>query len=162
MEQTDELVHPMQEENEEDIMFFMRTNLLEIFDKLDEKDGIRDGQINCEFLRKFLDDQSELQEKLAMNRSQIEKIILEADRNKDGFIDKEEFMSLTMKRLGSQQLKSAFRQYCEKLAYAEEFKCCPPPLFIIIITVLQIFFFVMNRYHYPDSPNPKCSYFILL
>ena len=85
-----------------------------------------------------------------------------ADKNKDGFIDKEEFMSLTMKRLGSQQLKSAFRQYCEKLAYAEEFKCCPPPLFIIIITVLQIFFFVMNQYHYPDRLDPKCSYFILL
>ena len=161
MEQTDEL-HPMQEEKEQDIMFFMKNNLSEIFDKLDEKDGIKDGQINCKFLRKFLDKESKLEEIFAMNRSQIEKLILEADHNKDGFINKEEFMTLVKNRLKSKQLKSAFQQYFESLAYAEEFKCCPPKLFIIIITILQIFFFGMNRYNYPNFLEPKCCYFIFL
>ena len=150
----------MEEEIEDDVMFSLKNDLLEIFDKLDLKDGTRDGMIDCEFLRKFLDNESELQEKLAMNRSQIEKLISEADLNKDEFLDKEEFLSLAMKRFESQQSKSVFRQYLEKLAYAEEFKCCPPPLFIIIITVLQIFFFAMNKYHYPVL-EPKCSYLIL-
>ena len=151
----------MEEETEGDVMFSVKEKLLEIFDKLDVKDGNPDGKIDCKFLRRTLDKESELQEKLAMNRSQIEKLIKEADLNKDGSLDKKEFMSLAMKRLRSEQSKSVFQQYLEKLAYAEEFKRCPPPLFIIIITFLQIIFFAINKFHYPELV-PMCSYFILL
>ena len=143
-------------------MFFAENNLEEIFDKLDEKDGSPDGQIDCEFLHKFANEE-DLHKKLGMKKSQIETLISEADQNEDGFINKEEFVSFIRNRLKSKKLKrSTFRQYCEKLAYAEEFTCCPPPLFIIIITFLQIFFFAMNRYYYPVELEPKCSYFIFL
>ena len=144
----------------------MEDNLLELFVELDKKDGIKDGKINCELLRNFLDEESELQKKLGLKRCQLETILLKADRNNDGFIDKEEFMSFA-KRLKLKKSKSIihmtmFKNYTEKLAFAEEYKCWPPKLFIPIITILQIIFFAMNRYHYPDKLEPKCSYFILL
>ena len=158
---TDREFHPMEEEIEDDVIFSVKKNLLEIFNKLDKKDGNQDGQIDCKFLRKHLKEETEMHKKLGLNRRQIKTLILEADHNGDGFLDKEEFMSLAMKRLRSEQSKSVFRQYLEKLAYAEEFKRCPPPLFIIIITFLQIIFFAINKFHYPELV-PKCSYFILL
>ena len=153
---TDEASYPMEEEKG-GFLFF----ILEIFNKLDKKDGNPDGQIDCKFLRKSLNEESELHKKLGLNRSQIEKLILEADNNKDGFINKEEFMTLAKNRLKSKQLKSAFQQYFESLAYAEEFKCCPPKLFIIIITILQIFFFGMNRYNYPNFLGKNVAQFII-
>ena len=157
---TDREFHPMEEEIEDYVIFSVKKNLLEIFNKLDKKDGNQDGQIDCKFLRKHLKEETEMHKKLGLNRRQIETLILEADHNGDGFLDEEEFMSLATKKLKCQKSKSVFRQYFESLAYAEECKFCP--LFIIIISIIQIFFFGMNLYHYPDKLEPKCSYFIFL
>ena len=73
--------------------------LEEIFKILDEKDGIKDGKIDCKFLLKWLDAQSlnstiELESELALNKKNIASIIQSADSNKDGYIDKQEFMEL--------------------------------------------------------------------
>ena len=127
--------------------------LSQLFEKLDKNDGIKDGQIDCKFLLKYLDDlnlqsQLEFEIELALNRRQIKEIISEADHNKNGFIDQEEFMKLSMKKVESKHEKSLFRQYFGVLAYAEHYHFWPPPLFIITITILQIIFFAMHFAYY--------------
>ena len=127
--------------------------LSQLFEKLDKNDGIKDGQIDCKFLLKYLDDlnlqsQLEFEIELALNKRQIKEIISEADHNKNGFIDQEEFMKLSMKKVGNLNQKSLFRQYFGVLAYAEHYRFWPPPLFIITITILQIIFFAMHFAYY--------------
>ena len=141
--------------------------LLQLFDNLDRHDGIQDGQICCKFLLKYLDNlnlqsQLEFEIELALNRRQIKKIISEADHNKNGFIDKEEFLKLSMKEVESKHEKSLFRQYFEVLAYAEHYYFWPPPLFIITITIFQIIFFAMHFAHHENKSVPECSYFTFI
>ena len=92
--------------------------LEEIFKILDEKDGIKDGKIDCKFLLKWLDAQSlnstiEFESELALNKKNIALIIQSADSNKDGFIDKQEFMDLVLNKIAtlSKQQQNLYRNY---------------------------------------------------
>ena len=92
--------------------------LEEIFKILDEKDGIKDGKIDCNFLLKWLDAQSlnstiEFESELALNKKNIALIIQSADSNKDGFIDKQEFMDLVLNKIAtlSKQQQNMYRNY---------------------------------------------------
>ena len=73
--------------------------LEEIFKILDEKDGIKDGKIDCKFLLKWLDMQSlnstiEFESELALNKKNIALIIQSADSNKDGYIGKKHALKI--------------------------------------------------------------------
>ena len=96
-----------------------KTYLEEIFKILDAKDGIKDGKIDCKFLLKWLDAQSlnsriEFEYELALNKYNIASIIQSADSNKDGYIDKQEFMELVLKKVA---ILSKQQQICTTIIF---------------------------------------------
>ena len=146
-----------------------KTYLEEIFKILDAKDGIKDGKIDCKFLLKWLDAQSlnsriEFEYELALNKYNIASIIQSADSNKDGYIDKQEFMELVLKKVAilSNQQQNMYHNYFQVLAYAEEYYFWPPPFFILIITFIQIIFFAMHIAYYGGKTMSNCSYFTFI
>ena len=115
-----------------------------VFHRLDQADGQVDGKIDRKALVKWvsaLDLQKTIDFEANLNISprQLERLVSRVDANKDGYVDREEFLKLIYdrdKHLSKKQ-QSLLRHYLQVAAYAEEYSCWPPPIFIPCLTCLQ-------------------------
>ena len=89
----------------------------------------------------------------------------QADHNKDGQIDKEEFLNLVKNEndLFTKRQESVFKQYIQVVAYGEEYRCRPPPFAILSFTIMEILLYIIDRAalgnnQVPKSDDYKCSY----
>ena len=155
--------------------FIEKQQWAKVFDNLDRADGDADEKIDSKVLKDWLknvslrQDHIELEANTGLDSDRIRKIIREslkkADENRDGYIDKNEFLNMVYDSSGnlSQVLdKSAFQQYLIGVAYAEECQACPPPLFILLITVIEVLIFVVSNTIYEGNPHymNECSWLI--
>ena len=112
--------------------FIEKQQWAKVFDHLDRADGDADEKIDSKVLKDWLknvslrQDHIELEANTGLDSDRIRKIIREslkkADENRDGYIDKNEFLNMVYDCSGnlSQVLdKSAFQQYLIGVAYAE-------------------------------------------
>ncbi len=155
----------------------VRNEWLLVFDRLDQADGLTDGRIDRRALVKWvsaLDLQKtiEFEANLNITPRELERLVSRADRNKDGYVDRHEFLQLVANRdheLTKKQ-QSLLRQYLRVAAYAEEYSCWPPPVFVPTITLLQLLVYLYHVVHfttYPEhaglspitwsGPEPVCS-----
>ena len=156
----------------------IQSEWLKVFDRLDEADGKSDGLIDRKSLVKWvsaldLQHTIEFEANLNINPRQLERLVSRADENKDGYVDKGEFLSLVTNRddaLNKKQ-QSLLHQYFKVVAYAEEYSCWPPPIFISCLTILQVAFYIFHIIHFAthedhqlpitwDGPEPTCSQLI--
>ena len=86
---------------------------------------------------------------------------MQADHNKDGQIDKEEFLNLVKNEndLFTKRQESVFKQYIQVVAYGEEYRCRPPPLAILSFTLIEILLYIIDRAALGNiTDDYKCSY----
>jgi len=125
----------------------------EIFDKLDTKDGVEDQRIDKAVFLEWIDTLSfqasvSLEAKHGIDRGYIRYILEKADRDKDGYIDKAEFLKLVEDySRGLEEIqRSKFLTYIRIAAYSREIRWWPPPLFILITSLIQILIYVFCAY----------------
>ena len=85
----------------------------------------------------------------------------QADHNKDGQIDKEEFLNLVKNEndLFTKRQESVFKQYIQVVAYGEEYRCRPPPFAILSFTIMEILLYIIDRAALGNTTEDyKCSY----
>jgi hypothetical protein len=112
---------------------------------LDQADGIHDGRIDRRALVKWVSaldmrQAVDFEATLNIDAHALERLVSRADSNKDGYVDKREFLNLVANRdqnLSNNQ-QSLLRTYLKVAAYADSYSWWPPPLFIPIITILQV------------------------
>ena len=149
---------------------------IDVFQRLDDADGSSDGRIDRRALVKWvsaldLQQTIEMEASLNINARELERLVSRADQNKDGFVDKCEFLRLVDNRDRALSVKqqSLLHQYLHVAAYAEEYSCWPPPLFIPCLTILQIAVYLYHVVHFKrhkdhegteitwTGPEPVCS-----
>ena len=102
-----------------------------VFDNLDRSDGTNDGKINRDSLinwigRMDFQKKVDCEKHLNMPPQQIKRLVAKADVNKDGLIDKKEFLDLVQNKglVLSKQQQNVMRQYLKvKLFRREPFNC---------------------------------------
>ena len=99
-------------ENEE------KTIWKDVFDHLAHNDGIDDGKIDREALIKWIsamdmEKRLHFEKHLNLSPKQIKDLVIKADVNKDGFIDKQEFLNLVQNKtqIMSKLQQKLIRQY---------------------------------------------------
>ena len=155
----------------------------DIFNSLDSKDGRRDGRIHKSSLQNILgtletNSIGSVTIVTGEHRVSIARQISQADNNKDGFIDRDEFAEwVSEMELASEagdrdtrSLNDTTMKHMETAAFAMECRTCPPPLFLVLVSLLQVTMFVYHVTHlYSDhnmrifwtGPAPLCSLWIL-
>jgi len=146
-----------------------------IFDILDlEADGRSDGKIPVEKFYEILE--SDPMWKASVPQYLRERIIKMVDRNNDGVIDFDEFLTLVKgQNLGLGKMRrQAFRQLLKetvefivpyKYTYQNEYSCWPPPFFMLTLSLLQLVIFTYNSLQEIGDiglydPVPYCSHLI--
>ena len=147
----------------------------EVFDLLDPKDGVSDGQIDKKAFIEWIDtlsfqDSVMLEARNGISRTKLKYLINSADVDENNFLDKQEFMNLIQNY--SHELEKIqqnnFHKYLRIAAYAEEYKWWPPPCFTLLLTLVNVSVYV---YHVTvlsahgqqvswSGPVPLCSLFI--
>ena len=99
-------------ENEE------KTIWKDVFDLLAHNDGIDDGKIDRKALIKWIsamdmEKRLHFEKHLNLSPKQIKDLVIKADVNKDGFIDKQEFLNLVhdKSQITSKPQQKVIRQY---------------------------------------------------
>ena len=155
----------------------------DIFNSLDSKDGRRDGRIHKSSLQNIIGtlETNSIWSTTIMpgeHRVNIARQISQADHNKDGYIDKEEFARwVSDMELASEagdpdtrSLHDTTMKHMETAAYAMECRTCPPPLFLVLVSLLQVGMFAYHVTHLSNNhnmrifwtgPAPLCSQWIL-
>ena len=150
-----------------------------VFERLDEADGQADGRIDRKALVKWvsaLDLQKtiDFEANLNITPRELERLVSKADHNKDGYVDRCEFLRLVSNRDKdlSKKQQSLLHQYLQVAAYAEEYSCWPPPFFIPCLTALQVSVYIYHIVHFLShkdhagvritwsGPEPSCSQLI--
>ena len=154
-----------------------------IFNSLDSKDGRRDGRIHKSSLQNILGtlETNSIGSTTIVtgeHRASIKRQISQADHNKDGYIDRDEFAEwVSEMELASEagdrdtrSLNDTTMKHMETAAFAMECRTCPPPLFLVLVSILQMGMFAWHVTHlYRDhnmrifwtGPAPLCSQWIL-
>lgn len=154
-----------------------------IFNSLDSKDGRRDGRIHKSSLQNILGtlETNSIGSTTIVtgeHRASIKRQISQADHNKDGYIDRDEFAEwVSEMELASEagdrdtrSLNDTTMKHMETAAFAMECRTCPPPLFLLLVSLLQMGMFAWHVTHlYRDhnmrifwtGPAPLCSQWIL-
>lgn len=154
-----------------------------IFNNLDSKDGRRDGRIHKSSLQNILgtletNSIGSVTIVTGEHRVSIARQISQADNNKDGFIDRDEFAEwVSEMELASEagdrdtrSLHDTTMKHMETAAFAMECRTCPPPLFLVLVSLLQVTMFVYHVTHlynhhnmriFWTGPAPLCSLWIL-
>jgi len=148
---------------------------MEIFDRLDPKDGTEDGRIGKMAFLEWIDtlnfqDTVMLEASKGISREKIRWLIESADTDDNNFIDREEFLALVEKY--SRELEKIQRnnllKYMRVAAYADEYRWWPPPVFIILLTITQISVYIYHSVYFTSlgvpitwtGPSPFCSVLI--
>ncbi len=144
-----------------------------VFSKLDKADGRSDGRVDRRAIVKWvsamdLQKRIEFESNLEITPRELERLVSRADADKDGFVDRQEFLNLVCddeKLSGHQQ--GLLRQYLQVLAYADHYSWCPPPFVIPVVTVLQVAVYIYHLVHFAQyhedanigwsGPEPVCS-----
>ncbi len=125
-------------------------SLERIFCRMDSADGNLDGRIDCEMLIETLDMLDGRKGSDPFVRAK-DRVIL-ADRNHDGYLERQEFYELLRGLREDEEKERESRNWLEKYlqvaADAEQYRWCPPPLFTFTITVSQVGFFVFHVFHF--------------
>jgi len=153
-----------------------------VFNSLDRKDGHKDGRLHKRSLQNMLNTLEtnstwSLDYKTDQLGERIKRQISKADKDKNGYLDKEEFADL-VERLqqasetcqvdmtdATDRLPQVMTGHIKTAAYAGECRLCPPPLFLIFVSFFQIGFFVHQvlklagegEIMHWDGPAPLCS-----
>jgi len=145
----------------------------EVFARLDAGDGAEDGRISCRDFVEWLDtmnfqDSINLEMRQGIPREVLRRLVVAADKDKSGFLDREEFIVLVTKRFRhlEEVHSSRLKQYLRVAAYADHYTWWPPPLFTVLTTVLLVSVHIhhsllLNSVDEPLPPGPMCSPFIL-
>ena len=90
----------------------------DVFQHLAHNDGIDDGKIDQKALTKWISDMDmekrmHFKKHLNLSPKQIKDLVIKADVNKDGFIDKQEFLNLVhdKSQITSKLQQKVIRQY---------------------------------------------------
>jgi len=121
----------------------------EIFVRLDQQDGVRDGQILRASLLSWLEtlslqDTIKLEMMQGMRRERVTSLVTMVDKDKDGFISKQEFLDLVRRKEEHFEKieKSRLLQYLRVAAFADHYRWSPPPMFSIGLTLVLIGVFI--------------------
>jgi len=149
----------------------------DMFDNLDGKDGQKDGKINKKSLQdmlKAISKSSSLSLKTSIisdeTQFRIQRQISQADQDKDGEINREEFAVL-MDNIeeNDEDFGITIKDHIDTAAHAVECKLWPPPIFLAIISIIQLSFFIYHVVHLQEDhnmaifwtgPAPLCSVMI--
>jgi len=144
----------------------------DVFERLDNKDGVTDGRIDREAFLGWMDTldfQSTvmLEARQGISRQKLRWLVQTADVDKNNFIDREEFLRLIHNYSGQLEKieKNNLLKYMRIAAYAEEYRWWPPPFFTLTCSVLMISIFLFHTvtFHQADvsvswsGPAPLCS-----
>jgi len=120
-------------------------DLDEIFEHLDPKDGTSDGLIRKQIFLEWLDllnfqDMVTLEAKHGIDRAKFRNLLDAADKDDNGYIDREEFRSLVngYSTLLERTQRSHFLTYLRVAAYSQEYRWWPLPWFMICNSILLI------------------------
>ena len=102
-----------------------------IFDNLDCADGKNDGKINRKSLILWLgtmdfQKQIDCEKHLNVQPKEIRRLVSKVDADKDGLIDKQEFLDLVQNKSDvlSKQQQNVMRQYLKVGIYSQVCSCC--------------------------------------
>jgi len=150
-------------------------NWSDIFEKLDQKDGVPDGRIDKNAFLEWIDtlsfqDVVMLEVNNGISRRQLRFLIESADVDDNFYIDKEEFLTLIQKHSGQLEKiqQNNFLKYMRIAAYADEYRWWPPPWFTLMLIFLNIFIYIYHVIHFLGNgeiitwsgPIPLCSVLI--
>ena len=140
----------------------------DIFSRLDQQDGVRDGQILRAALLSWLDT-LHLQEALQLEvmegvtRDTVRQLVFKVDKDMNGYISKSEFMQLIEAQSKTLELQKSSRllTFLRVAAFADHYRWWPPPAFTLGLTIALIAVFVHQTVE-QDSAGvalsyPKCS-----
>ena len=101
----------------------------EVFDRLDDKDGVKDGRIDKWAFLEWMDTLDfqttvSLEAKQGISRQKLRRTVLSVDTDRDDYIDKDEFLRLIQSYTGhlNRIEKNNLLKYMRIAAYAEEYR----------------------------------------
>eukprot|EP00088_Acartia_fossae_P000593 TRINITY_DN10248_c0_g1_i2.p1 TRINITY_DN10248_c0_g1~~TRINITY_DN10248_c0_g1_i2.p1 ORF type:complete len:637 (+),score=102.63 TRINITY_DN10248_c0_g1_i2:167-2077(+) len=137
----------------------------EIFDKLDKLDGQKEGLINKEVVKQYVETTTSPYKK--RESMQMMRLLSEMDEDKDGYIDPTEFGNFVEKsHSGKRPEMSKLLDQLRRTALAEVYSFWPPPFFLLFLSIAQLSLFIYHAIHLSSThgqtiswhePAPQCS-----